>query len=75
MAISSRKLVYIVTLTKEGAEPIEVSVRGDYEEDCEYCGETTSKSKDILLTATQGNQLITFGINVVLADIEASEGE
>ena len=74
MAISSRRLVYIVTLTKAGADPIEVSVRGDYEKDCGECGETIAKSKDITLTATQKIQLQTFGIDVVLADIETAEG-
>jgi len=69
--ISERRLTYIVTLTKEGTNPVSVSVRGDYEIDCGDCGQTTSKSKDISLTATQKTQLISFGKNVVLADIEA----
>jgi len=69
--ISERRLTYIVNLTKEGSNPIEVSVRGDYEVDCGSCGETTAKAKDITLTATQKTQLISFGKNVVLADIEA----
>lgn len=74
MAISSRRLVYIVTLTKEGANPIEVSCRGDYEKDCGTCGEITNKSKDIALTTTQKTQLRNFGTSVVLADIESAEG-
>ena len=71
MAISERRLTYIVTMTKEGNSPVEVSVRGDYEIDCGACGETTAKAKEITLTDTQKNQLINFGKNVVLADIEA----
>ena len=74
MAISSKRLVYIVTLTKEGSDPIEVSVRGDYEKECGTCGETVNKSKDISLTSTQENELKSFGVNVVLADIETAEG-
>ena len=73
MAISNKRLVYIVTMTKEGTDPIETSVRGDYEKECLVCGETTSKSKDITLTAQHKTQLQTFGIDVVLADIEATE--
>lgn len=73
MAISNRRLVYIVTMTKEGADPIEVSVRGDYTKECSECGETVNKSKDITLTAQQETQLKGFGINVVLNDIETSE--
>ena len=73
MAISSRELIYVVTLTKEGANPIEVSCQAEYMTDCGTCGETTSKSKGITLTAQQKTQLQTFGIDVVLADIEAEE--
>lgn len=75
MAISSRRLVYIVTLTKEGSDPIEVSCRGDYKTECGGCGESVNKSKEISLTAVQKTQLINFGTQVVLADIESGEEE
>lgn len=75
MAISERRLVYVVSLIKEGAEPIEVSCRGEYEEDCGTCKRTTALSKEITLTGVHKTQLLNFGKNVVLADIESSEGE
>ena len=74
MAISNKQLEYTVTLTKEGASPIEVACRGDYTKECGTCGEATYKSKNIALTASQKTQLKNFGIDVVLADIEAEEG-
>lgn len=70
MAISERRLVYLVTLSKEGSDPVEVSVRADYEVDCGSCGNTTNKSANIELTEQQKTQLINFGKNVVLAQIE-----
>ena len=69
--VQDERLVYIVTLTKEGSNPVEVSCRGDYEVSSDDL--LVSRSKEISLTAPQKNQLKSFGTNTVLADIKALE--
>jgi len=60
--ISERRLAIVLELTKDGAKPIEVTCRADYEISCPDCGQATQKSKvDIVLTPTQKSGIITLG--------------
>ena len=71
-AISDKKMVLIIELTKEGTDPIEVSARADYTASSEGL-ELTRSLTNLEITTSEAQVIKSFG-QKALQQIKAAEG-
>ncbi len=63
-SVNEQRMAIVLELTKQGANPIQVTCRADYEKSCTNCGEVKSKSVIVTLTPAQETAIKNFATQV-----------